>query len=86
MDEISENWMKRYSYQMVQIVYGNSRLDDFVGIRSLQNLTLTIRNLNYANNRITYSTNIPPNMDYHKSFQIVFLHTLYSQQGIKYNN
>ena len=86
LDAISENWMKRYSYQMVQIIYGNSRLEDFVGVRSLQNLTLTIRNLNYAQNRITYSSNLPPDLDYHKSFQVNFLHTLFSQNGVKYNN
>ena len=78
--------MKRYSYQMVQITYANTKLDDFVGVRSLQNLSLTIRNLNYANNRITYSTNIPSDLDYHKSFQVNFLHTLFSSQGVKYSN
>ena len=82
----SENWMKMNSYYSVQVVYGDSRLSSFVGVRTLQNSTLAIRNLNYSNNRITYTTNVPDYLDYHKSFQVVFLNTIYSLQGIKYNN
>jgi len=86
LNTTSENWMKRYSYLMVQVIYGDSGISNFVGVRSLQNTTLAIRNLNYSNNRITYTTNVPDTMDYHKSFQIVFLNTLFSSQDIKYNN
>ncbi len=50
------------------------------------NISLPIRNLNYYNNRITYTTNIPDGLDYHKSFQIVFLSTLYGLHNIKYSN
>ena len=69
----------------MQIVYRDSRLENFQGVRSLFNVTLAIRNMRYSNNRIVYTTNLPDGLlDYHKSFQVVFLTTLYSSQNITY--
>ena len=49
----------------------------------MANISLSIRNLAYSNNRITYYTNLPDSIDYHKSFQIIFPVTFLSSQNIK---
>jgi len=68
------------------VIYRDSRLETFQGIRSLGNVSLSIRNINYSNNRITYTTNLPNGgmLDYHKSFQVIFGTVLYSSQNITY--
>ena len=82
----SLNWVKYNSYSFVTVVYGDALLGDFKGVRSLQSVTLPIRNLYYTENRIWYTTNVPPSLTHYKSFQIVFDGQLYSQNGIKYSN
>jgi hypothetical protein len=39
--------MKHHSYEGVQILYKDTLAQDFIGVRSLANTTLTIRNINY---------------------------------------
>ena len=80
----SEAYLKISSYYEVQVLYKDSRLDQFEGVRSLVNVSLAIRNLGYSGNRITYYTNLPDNIDYHKSFQVIFPITLTSAQNVKY--
>lgn len=70
----------------MQVLYKDSRITDFLGVRSLANITLTIRNINYENNRIIYTTNLPEGLDYHKSFQVMFLNSVYGQHDIQYDN
>lgn len=48
-------------------------LETFNGIRSLVNSNLPIRNVQYQNNKIYYYVELPPTLDYRKSFQINFL-------------
>ena len=80
----SESYLKISSYYEVQVLYKDSRLDQFEGVRSLVNVSLAIRNLGYSGNRITYYTSLPDNIDYHKSFQLIFPVTLTSAQNVKY--
>ena len=83
----SLSWLTQNSYSLVSIIYKDSRLTTFTGIRSLANSSLTIRSLNYSSNRITYTTNLPASgIDYHKSFQVVFSAAIYSLQGVVYSN
>lgn len=78
--------MKYRSYEGVQILYKDTLGQDFIGVRSLANITLAIRNINYDNNRIIYTTNLPGSLDYHKSFQVVFLNSIYGEHDIPYGN
>lgn len=66
-------------------MYSNSPNIVFTGVRNLQSYNLAIRNIEYSNNYITFYSNIPE-LDYQKSFQIVFLKTITSSQGIDYAN
>lgn len=61
-------------------------LQTYNGVRSLVNTNLPIRNLQYQNNKIYYYVQLPDNLDYHKSFQIVFLESIAGTQNIYYNN
>ena len=54
--------------------------------RNLANYNMPIRNLQYINNRIIFVTEVPPNLDYRKSFQIVFMETIAGTQNIVYGN
>lgn len=51
--------MKYHSYEGVQVLYKDEKLSGLVGVRSLANVSLSIRNINYGNNRIVYTTNLP---------------------------
>lgn len=86
LNNTSLEWVKYRSYYDAQVLYKDDKLSDFNAIRSLVSTVLNIRNINYQNNRLTFTTNIPENFDYHKSFQIVFLETLYSAQNVTYYN
>ena len=79
----TENYLKISSYYEVQVVYRDSRLTNFSGVRALANSTLIIRNIAYSNNRLVYTTALPSTIDYHKSFQIVFPVTMMSSQNVK---
>jgi hypothetical protein len=59
LNATSESWFKYNSYYDVEIIYKDSRLQSFEGVRTLANVTLPIRNLQYSNNRIVYTTNLP---------------------------
>lgn len=56
------------------------------GIRNLLNVNLPIRNVQYINNRIYYYVQLPDNLDFRKSFQVIFLESIASSQDIYYNN
>jgi hypothetical protein len=64
--------MKR-SYYNVQVVYKDSMLQPISGVRNLLNVNLPIRNVQYINNKIYYYVQLPDNLDFRKSFQVVFL-------------
>lgn len=51
------------------------------------NTSLVIRNIDYSNNRITLTTNLPQGgLSYHKSFQIVLLSPAYGLNNLQYQN
>lgn len=54
--------------------------------RSLIDVSLQIRNIQYQNSRIYFYTQLPANLDYRKSFQVVFLESIAGVQNIYYNN
>jgi hypothetical protein len=58
----------------------------FSGVRNLVSTNLPIRNLQYQNNRIIYYVALPSNLDYRKSFQVVFLESIAGSQNIYYGN
>ncbi len=60
LNDSSVAWVKYSSYSLATVVYGDSFLGDFKGVRSLQSVSLPIRNLYYSDNRIWYTTNVPP--------------------------
>jgi hypothetical protein len=77
--------MKR-SYYNVQVVYKDSMLQPVSGVRNLLNSNLPIRNVQYINNKIYYYVQPPDNLDFRKSFQVVFLESIAGTQDIYYNN
>lgn len=68
----SLDWVLKKSFYKVQIIYKDSYVSSFDRVRKLIDVTLPIRNVNYGNNQIIYYTNLPNDLNYHKSFQIVF--------------
>lgn len=61
------------SYSKIQIVYKDTKIDALLGVRKLFDTTLPIRNVEISNNYIYYYTLIPDDLNYQKSFQIIFL-------------
>jgi len=82
----SLSWIFKKSYFFVQIIYADAAIQFNNTVRTLQAVTLAIRNVAYSSNQILYYTNIPPQLDYKKSFQLIFPETLTSSQGINYGN
>ena len=78
--------MKR-SYYNTKVVYKDTTVQSIPAImRNLMDVTLPIKNIQYSNNRIYYYTQLPSNLDYRKSFQIVFLESIAGSQNIYYYN
>lgn len=86
LNRSSYNVIMKRSYYKVQVVYKDSMLQPVSGLRNLLNANLPIRNVQYINNKIYYYVQLPDNLDFRKSFQVVFLESIAGNQDIYYNN
>ena len=75
--------MKR-SYYNAKVVYKDTTSIKSIPsiVRNLMEVNLPIKNIQYSSNRIYYYTQLPSNLDYRKSFQIVFLESIAGSQNI----